>query len=232
MTVGSLFSGIGGIELGLERTGGFKTVWQVEKDDYARKVLAKHWPDVRRHDDVVTFPYRWNARADVICGGPPCERTSTAAAIQGVRTGETLWPEMHRIARIINPSWVIVEQPGGNQAWEATVKSDLEGIGYHVARLQFTACSFGAPHQRRRVFFVANPVRERCEAVARLAGSPETPGQAWPAPPRGTWREAGAGNRRVDDGFSDWMDRLRTLGKAVVPQVAEWIGRRILEAAA
>jgi hypothetical protein len=78
------------------------------------------------------------------------------------------------------------------------------------------------------VFFVAHALRERCEAVARLAGSPETPAEPWPAPPRGTWRTPGAGDRGVDDGFSAWVDRLRVLGNAVVPQVGERIGRAMM----
>jgi transposase-like protein len=56
ITVGSLFSGIGGLELGLEWTDGFKTKWQVECDDYATRVLEKHWPNVTRWRDVRTFP--------------------------------------------------------------------------------------------------------------------------------------------------------------------------------
>lgn len=55
MTFGSLFAGIGGFDLGFERAG-MKCVWQVEKDPHARQVLEAHWPEVRRWDDVQTFP--------------------------------------------------------------------------------------------------------------------------------------------------------------------------------
>lgn len=239
LTFGSLFAGIGGLDLGLERAG-MKCLWQVEIDQFCRQVLEKHWPDVLRHDDVKTFPpIAWRKQMkigscefltpDVICGGPPCQRTSTAAAIQGVRTGETLWPEMFRVIRIMRPQIAVIEQPSGNAAWERKVADDLESAGYGVARFQRTARGSGAPHRRRRVFFIADAVRKRREALARLAESSAVAEKSWPAPPRGAWRTAGAGDHRVDDGVSSWVDRLRSLGNAVVPQTAEWIGERLME---
>ena len=255
LTFGSLFAGIGGFDLGLERAG-LHCEWQVEIDGYCRRVLAKHWPKVHRHDDVRTFPgvcniahlndrcrdcglrlrdrrptepcRRW--RVDVICGGPPCQRTSVAAAIQGKRTGETLWPEMLRVVKAIGPRFVIIEQPGGNKAWETQVASDLAGAGYEATRLQRSARGSGAPHRRRRVLFVAHAVRQRCEALAWQPESSEAGTLAWPAPPRGAWRTSGSGDRGMDDGFSDWMDRLKGLGNAVVPDIAEGIGRRLMDA--
>jgi DNA (cytosine-5)-methyltransferase 1 len=162
---------------------------------------------------------------------PPCQRTSVAAAIQGKRTGETLWPEMFRVVQNFRPSIVLVEQPSGNAEWERKVTADLAGAGYGVSRLQRSAESSRAPHRRRRMFIVAHPVQERWKALDGQPESSTAGAVAWPAPPRGTWREAGTGRSGVDDGFPDWLERLEALGDAVVPQVAEWIGRRIVEAA-
>lgn len=229
MRVLSLFSGIGGIDLGFERAG-MRTIGFCEKDSFAREVLRKHWPDVPQHADVTTMKGTEFGHFDVLAGGPPCQRTSLAAAIQGKRTGATMWPDMLRIGKATRPDWFVIEQPPGNKEWEAAVADDLARIGYQHSRLQLSARGSGALHLRRRVFFVANAVRERCEAVARLAESPEAGGQAWPAPPRGTWRAPGSGNRGMDDGFSAWVDRLRVLGNAVVPACAERIGRAIIEA--
>lgn len=226
MNVLDLFAGIGGFSLGLERAG-MTIVGQVEIDPWCRAVLAKHWPDVPRFADVREFD---GIDADLICGGPPCQRTSVAAAIQGVRTGATLWPIMRDICARVRPRWIVVEQPAGNARWETAVAGDLARIGYDHARLERSAGARGAPHNRRRVFFVANAVCERCDEVARFRGSPEIETVAWPTPPRGTWRQAGAGNRRMDDGVSDWAYRLRALGNAVVPQVVEEIGRAIMAA--
>lgn len=229
LRVVSLFSGIGGLDLGLERAG-MRTVGFCEKDAFAREVLRKHWPTVPQHGDVTTMKGDEFGDFDVLAGGPPCQRTSLAAAIQGKRTGETMWPWMLGIGERQRPAWWVIEQPPGNKEWEATVAGDLARVGYHYTRLELSAGGSGAPHLRRRVFFVAHALRERCEEVARLAGSPEIAAQPWPAPPRGTWRTPGAGDRGMDDGFSAWVDRLRVLGNAVVPAVGERIGRAVMAA--
>jgi DNA (cytosine-5)-methyltransferase 1 len=222
-----LFSGIGGFSLGLERSGTFKTVAFCEIDPFCRRVLACHWPEVPCYSEVRNLPV---IEADALCGGPPCQKTSVAAAIHGNRTGETLWPAMRDVAARGGFQWIIVEQPAGNVMWERQVARDLADLGFHHARLERSARNRGAPHSRRRVFFVANPVRQRCEAVARFAKASTADPLAWPAPPRGAWQSSGAGNRRMDDGLSGWVDRLRALGNAVVPQIPEMIGRAIAEA--
>jgi len=227
MRVVSLFSGIGGLDLGFERAG-MRTVGFCESDPFARQVLLKHWPKVPQHGDVTTMRGDEFGPFEVLCGGPPCQRTSLAAAIQGKRTGATMWPWMLAIGERQRPAWWVIEQPPGNAEWEATVESGLAGIGFHSSRVQLSAGRSGAPHIRRRVFIVANAVRERCDEVARLAQSPAAGPSAWPAPPRGAWRTPGAGNCGVDDGFSSWVDRLRVLGNSVVPACAERVGRAIV----
>lgn len=111
MKVGELFAGIGGIGLGLERTGGFEVVWQVEKDDYATKVLEKNWPDIPKHDDVCTFPPETGTwECDLIAGGFPCQDISlagTGAGLKGERSG--LFFEGIRIIEILRPRWVLLE---------------------------------------------------------------------------------------------------------------------------
>jgi DNA (cytosine-5)-methyltransferase 1 len=233
MTFGSLFAGIGGFDLGFERAG-LRCLWQVEINAYCQEVLARRFPLARRWDDAGTFArsglmWHTSPRPDVICGGPPCQRTSVAAAIQGVRTGATLWPEMRRVCQVVRPAWVVVEQPAGNRAWEKAVAGDLARIGYQYSRLELSARGGGAPHQRRRVFFIAHALRERCEAVAGVARSSAATAEPWPAPPRGTWRTPGPRDRGVDDGLSGWVDRLTALGNSVVPHKAELIGRALME---
>jgi DNA (cytosine-5)-methyltransferase 1 len=230
LTVLDLFSGIGGLALGLERAG-LQTVQFCEREPFCQRVLSKHWPLTPCHDDVRTLDGR-SVGFDVLVGGPPCQRTSVAAAISGNRTGETLWPEMFRIGIEGRAKWWIVEQPAGNAKWEAAVKGDLEGAGYYVQRLQRTARDCGAPHRRRRVFLIAHAMRERCEAVAWLGDAPPSDPKTWPAPPRGAWYSRKPRGGGVDDGLPRWVDRLRALGNAVVPQVAEEIGRAILAAEA
>lgn len=127
LAVGSLFSGIGGLELGLERAG-MRVVWQVEKDPFCQRVLAKHWPDVRRHDDVTTFPPGDGADwgCDLICGGFPCQDISPGNAgkqqgIAGKRSG--LWREFARIVGLLRPRYVLVENSSEISLFEGSHES-------------------------------------------------------------------------------------------------------------
>src|SRR4051812_10602658 len=109
LTFGSLFAGIGGIDLGLERAG-MQCKWQVEINDYATRVLAKHWPDVHRERDVRACGAHNLTTVDLICGGFPCQDISYAgkgAGLAGRRSG--LWFEYARIIRELEPRYVLVE---------------------------------------------------------------------------------------------------------------------------
>lgn len=110
MRIGSLFAGIGGLELGLERAGVGHTVWQVEKDEFCRKVLARHWPDAARYEDVTTVDWSTVEPVEVLCGGFPCQDISLAgkgAGLAGERSG--LWWEYLRAIRELRPRFVVVE---------------------------------------------------------------------------------------------------------------------------
>ena len=253
LTVGSLFAGIGGFELGLERAG-MKTVWQVEKDEYARKVLAKHWPDVRRHDDVCTFPPGdpddW--RCDLICGGFPCQDISganpNALGLAGKRSG--LWSEYMRILRVLRPRFVLVENVAALlDRGFGRVLGDMASLGFDAEWDVLSASAYGAPHERARVFLVAYPggfargrrvVFDRKHDLPRDSQWSSTQGlksgRVWKrwlieACAAVDGNDPDAWFCRVDDGLPSRMDEneFRVYGNAVMPVAAEWIGRRIVE---
>lgn len=157
MRIGSLFSGIGGLELGLEWAGLGHVVWQVEKDEYCRAVLEKHWPGVERFEDVCTVGKSNLSPVDLICGGFPCQDVSGAgkgAGLAGERSG--LWREYARIVSELRPEWVLVENvTSGANRWVDTVVCELEQRGYACFPIPLSAFDVGAPHLRRRVFIVA-----------------------------------------------------------------------------
>lgn len=236
LTVGSLFSGIGGLDLGLERAG-MAVKWQVEIDDYCNRVLAKHWPDIPRYRDVRTVGRHNLESVDLICGGFPCQDVSVAgkrAGINGERSG--LWREFIRIIGELRPRFVLVENVPGLflDGGIGRVLGDLAEVGYDAEWSTVSACALDAPHTRERVFIVAYPkskgLSESSWARLDKAGFPgpqchglDARGDA------GHWTtEPGVG--RMAHGVPGRVDRLRSLGNAVVPQVAEWIGRRILAA--
>lgn len=179
LTLGSLFSGIGGFELGFERTGKIQTIWQVEIDAYCRRVLAKHWPTVQRFADIreccghsAENP-RWRYHsefcdkkyrlpyADILCGGFPCQDISNAgkrAGIGGERSG--LWSEYARIIRELRPRYVVVENVAAllGRGMER-VLGDLAACGYDAEWQSIRASDVGAPHRRERIWIVAYPQR-------------------------------------------------------------------------
>lgn len=234
MRVLDLFSGIGGFSLGLHWAG-MRTIAFCERDPWCRRVLARHWPGVplygdvrlltaeRLRDDGVPAP-------DLVCGGFPCQDVSAAGpgrGLDGTRSG--LWREMERLVAELRPGWVVAENsPALRVRGADRICAGLEALGYACWPLVVGAAHAGAPHRRERVFVVAHA------AGARLAdGQPESASEAPPllAPGRGGW-PAPPAVRRVADGVPRRVDRVRALGNAVVPQVAEMVGRAVLHAAA
>jgi DNA (cytosine-5)-methyltransferase 1 len=202
MTFGSLFAGIGGFDLGLERAG-MECAWQVEIDGYARRVLERHWPDVRRWDDVRTFPPDpgddW--RVDVLCGGFPCQDISLAgrqAGIDGERSG--LWSEFARIIGVLRPRYVIVENVAALvKRGLSRVIGDLVSLGYDAEWDVISAQSVGAPHIRERLWIVAYANGSRCQG-------PERPF------PQG-WNKQDASGHSEDLADADGVGRSETLAE-------------------
>ena len=156
MSVGSLFSGIGGFELGFENTGYFETLWQVENDKYATSVLKKHWPNVEMHDDVRTWPKKTTQPVDVLLAGFPCQDISYAgkgAGLDGERSG--LFYEVMRIVRVLGPSYVVLENVAAlfTRGMDQVLGS-LSAHGYDAEWEVVSAQSVGAPHRRDRVFII------------------------------------------------------------------------------
>lgn len=155
--IGSLFSGIGGLELGLERAGLGAVAWQVECDPFCLRVLARHWPHVNRFDDVRAVSAANLLPVDGICGGFPCQDVSSAgrrAGLDGARSG--LWFEYARIISELRPRWVIVENvTSGETAWLPRVQHDLVSLGYRCEAWRLGAVDVGAPHRRLRTFVLA-----------------------------------------------------------------------------
>jgi len=157
-TIGSLFAGIGGFDLGFQRAG-FDIGWQVEIDPWCRKVLAKHWPQVPRFKDVREVGAHNLPPVDVVCGGFPCQDISVAGkqkGLDGERSG--LWFQMRRITSELRPQFLVVE----NVARLLTngmdrVLGSLAEIGYDAEWQVISAADMGAPHLRKRVWIVAYP---------------------------------------------------------------------------
>ena len=157
LTVGSLFSGIGGLDLGLERAG-MKVIWQSEIDPYCNKVLNKHWPEVTNHGNIKEIDWTTVQRPDVICGGYPCQPFSTAGKRRGTDDPRHLWPWVRDAISALRPSYAILENVRGHLSMGGLqVIGELAEIGYDAEWRVVSAAGVGAPHRRDRIIIVAYP---------------------------------------------------------------------------
>ena len=274
LTVGSLFSGIGGIDLGLERAG-MTIKWHSEIDPYACRVLKKHWPTIPNLGNIKDINWSSVEPVDLIAGGYPCQPFSTAGKRQGEKDERHLWPYFLRAIGELRPRYAVMENVRGHLSMGGTtVIGDLAEIGYDCEWQLVSAASVGAPHRRERIIILAYPhdTRDRTPKSGYYSDGPTVEqrrqdisqfefgrqcetlaypnGEGWERSVRSQKRKQTFGGfnvqgencrwgdhwvtepdvGRVAHGIPSRVDRLRGLGNAVVPQVAEYVGRLIMEA--
>jgi DNA (cytosine-5)-methyltransferase 1 len=253
LTVGSLFAGIGGFDLGLERAG-MRVIWQSEIDPYASAVLRKHWPEVPNVGDIRSIRAGTVERPDVLCGGFPCQPFSHAGKQRGADDDRHLWPEMCRVIGDLRPAWVLGENVAGIIRMELDqVLFDLDALGYATRVFAIPAAGVDAPHRRERIWIVScDRDRDRESTlpvdaeVAGLRGTvadadlkglegwdrarvPERADQ-WPVGPSGAWHVSDDGSRRGEGSRSEVSRRpepSRWLPEPDVGRVAHGIPRRM-----
>jgi len=245
LNVGSLFSGIGGIELGFEREG-FKTSWFVEKDSFCRKVLRKNFPGKKIYGDITKLDFSKLEKVSVLTGGFPCQDISVAgkkAGIKGERSG--LWRYFVEAIRVLRPSFAVIENVSAlSFRGLDVVLGDLAKIGYDAEWFCLRACWFGAPHRRERIFIIAYPsdrrIQESSEKLESYAKTFFARKFSFSSVKLGSgnglrvkdWEESRTIESAilgVDDGIPKKLDRVKSLGNAVIPQVAQFVARRIKE---
>ena len=226
-TIGSLFSGIGGLELGLERAGWGPVLWQCEKDEFCRAVLASHWPNAERFTDVQQLTADALAPVDLMCGGFPCQDVSAAGARAGLGgSRSSLWYDFLWLIDAMRPGWVVVENvTSGAVNWVDEVRGNLGEIDYDSLPITLAASDVGAWHRRSRLFIIAHhnnkeqPWRqgaacewqEGMEIAGEYASDTDGTRELQPAPPRAT-----SGN-----GLATTIGRLGTPGP-LNPTWLEW----------
>lgn len=228
--------------MGLERTGGFTTEWQVECDPFCQSVLGRHWPDSTRAgqvEDITHVGAQGCGRVDLLCGGFPCQDISNAGnkqGIQGERSG--LWSEFARVIAEFRPEYVLVENVAALRykgRGLGVVLRDLAKIGYDAEWHCIQAAALGAPQRRDRIFILAYPAGVRQPESRIIWEDPcgYAPSEGWETTDAVDAIRRGALPAMCSEhnGVSLELDRsaVRALGNAVVPQVTEFIGQQILK---
>lgn len=225
-----LFSGIGGFAIAAERCG-WKTVAFCEREKFCQRVLRKHWPSVPIIDDIHELDGREYRGVSLITGGFPCQPFSQAGQQRGADDDRALWPEMLRVITEARPRFVLGENVAGIINLELDgVLSSLEAEGYSVGAVVVPACAVDARHRRDRVWIIGadnladpnDPRRTQQRPAKPTPTQNETPQR------RGEWGIE-PDVCRVVDGIPERSHRLRGLGNAIVPQVAEQILTALIE---
>ena len=236
----SLFSGIGGLDLAAEMAG-FKTLGQCELDDYAIKILEKHWPNVPKWRDIrnvtgLQVSGKISEEITVLSGGFPCQPHSVAGKRLASSDERDLWGEFTRIIREIRPKWIVAENVPGLLSSEhgrffGRVLRDLAHMGYNAGWGVFSAFQAGMEHERKRICIVANSIsngrngldksREKLPENNEIHILKERKSVESPILFEYALRKLGGDDGellRNDYGVPDALDRLKCLGNAVVPQ--------------
>lgn len=225
-TVGSLFSGIGGIDLAFQRAG-FEIAFQVEIDAYCNRILAKHWPDVTRYTDVRTVGAELPT-VTVLAGGFPCTDISLAGKGAGIKVGTRsgLWFEFARLIGLLRPRVVFLENVAAITRRDGTiVLGDLAALGYDAQWGVVPASAVGAPHQRDRWWCVAYRNSQRQSTGGAWQG---WDGLADDGSAVGNAHCAGRGEQRVAVAISAQQSTAERTGDALVADAtsAGWEARR------
>ena len=225
-----LFAGAGGGILGGILLG-HTCVCAVEIEPYRRKVLLQRQrdgilPKFPIWDDVQTFDGNpWRGKVDVLCGGFPCQDISVAgngAGLDGARSG--LWKEMCRIVGEVGPRFVLVENsPALSFRGLGTVLSDLSSLGFDAEWGVIGAKHAGANHQRERIWLVAHSKKTtpRPKNLPEVRVQKQSGGMVWNPLASPDWESMRPEPRRMDDGVSNWVDRLAAIGDGQVPAVVK-----------
>jgi len=248
MKLVSLFSGIGGFDLGFQRAG-IETAAFCEIDPYCQKVLKYHWPEVPLCPLIQLFPLWWEDHKDesetyVVSAGFPCQPFSFVGKQEGIEDDRWLWPETAEAIRAIRPKFVFLENVAALVSYGdafGTVLSDLHQMGFDAQWGVVSAAEFGAPTKRPRLVVLSHSRGEHGSKGNRVVstkfGRITDTTSGLPRPSRTErwisetkWRESEPRVRKLVDGLPVGLvaDRLRGLGNAIVPQVAEYYAQYIV----
>lgn len=241
LTHGSLFSGIGGFDLGAKLSG-IKTLWNCESDSRKRKILKKHFSDSIQYTDVcstVNPPY-----VDIMSGGFPCQDISIAnvsnkkiwnngqvEGIKGERSG--LWKEYKRILGEVRPKYIIFENsPMLIVRGFEEVLCDLSKSGYDCQWQCLSASQFGFNHKRERIYGIAytfeigrsnsSQIFQPIQKILQKRAPRQIPISV---SLKRFNSKTDYDNVRMDDGFSNELDtrRIEDMGNAVIPYIAQYL---------
>ena len=158
LTIGSMFSGYGGLDLGISQVLDAEPAWFCEFDDAPTKILAHHWPDVPNLRDVTTVDWSEVEPVDIICGGYPCQPFSQAGQRKGTNDDRHLWPHVREAIRYLRPRIALLENVAGHRSLGLDrVLGDLAEDGADVRWTTLRASEIGAPHHRERLFILVVP---------------------------------------------------------------------------